>query len=49
VWWLREGRLVAAFVLNRPDEERELAPEWIKTGRQVSVELLQDTTNLLKS
>jgi NADPH-dependent 2,4-dienoyl-CoA reductase/sulfur reductase-like enzyme len=24
-WWLRGERLVAAFVMNRPDEERELA------------------------
>jgi hypothetical protein len=24
-WWLRAGRLVAAFVMNRPEEERELA------------------------
>lgn len=49
VWWLREGRLVAAFVLNRPDEERELAPEWIKVGCRVSVELLQDVTKPLNS
>lgn len=28
-WWLRDGRLVAAFVMNRPDEERELAPRLI--------------------
>ena len=25
-WWLQEGRVIAAFVINRPDEERELAP-----------------------
>lgn len=30
-WWLgEEGRLQAAFVMNRPDEERENAPKWIK-------------------
>src|SRR6185295_17341932 len=23
VWWLRQARLVAAFTMNRPDEERE--------------------------
>jgi NADPH-dependent 2,4-dienoyl-CoA reductase/sulfur reductase-like enzyme len=29
VWWLLQRRLMAAFVLNRPNEERELAPKWI--------------------
>lgn len=33
VWWLNGDRLVAAFTMNRPDEERELAPEWIKSRR----------------
>jgi 3-phenylpropionate/trans-cinnamate dioxygenase ferredoxin reductase subunit len=28
-WWLRDGVLRAAFVMQRPDEERERAPEWI--------------------
>jgi len=26
VWWLRQGRLAAAYVMNRPEEEREAAP-----------------------
>jgi NADPH-dependent 2,4-dienoyl-CoA reductase/sulfur reductase-like enzyme len=29
VWWVRDRRLVAAFVMNRPDKERESAPGWI--------------------
>lgn len=33
VWWLRDGRLVAAFVMNRPDQEREVAPRWIESKR----------------
>ncbi len=32
VWWLREQRLVAAFAMKRPDEEREAAPKWIESG-----------------
>ena len=32
-WWLREGRVVAAFVLNRPDFERDAAPALIEQGR----------------
>jgi NADPH-dependent 2,4-dienoyl-CoA reductase/sulfur reductase-like enzyme len=36
VWWLAEdGRLLAAFVMDRPDNEREKAPEWIKPGKQL--------------
>jgi NADPH-dependent 2,4-dienoyl-CoA reductase/sulfur reductase-like enzyme len=29
VWWVKDRRLVAAFVMNRPDKERESAPGWI--------------------
>lgn len=35
VWWTQTGRLVAAFVLQRPDEEREWAMQWIAERRQV--------------
>jgi len=35
-WWLRQGKLVAAFAMNRPDEEREAAPKWIESGQAVS-------------
>ncbi len=30
VWWLKEKRLIGAFVMNRPDEERQNAPKWIE-------------------
>ena len=36
VWWLRQGRLVAAFIMNRPDEEREAAPRLIESREPVS-------------
>ena len=39
VWWLREEELVAAFVMNRPDEERTLAPQWIEEKRRAGREL----------
>jgi len=48
VWWLNGDRLIATFALNRPDEERELAPEWIKSKQQISREHLKDQTRLLK-
>ena len=48
VWWLNGSRLVAAFAMNRPDEERELAPEWIKSKQQVSRERLGEQNRPLK-
>jgi NADPH-dependent 2,4-dienoyl-CoA reductase/sulfur reductase-like enzyme len=44
VWWLRQNQLVAAFAMNRPDEERELAPKWIETKQLVSSKELADAT-----
>jgi NADPH-dependent 2,4-dienoyl-CoA reductase/sulfur reductase-like enzyme len=43
VWWLFRDALVAAFVMNRPDEERELAPEWIRSKQILSPERLRDS------
>jgi NADPH-dependent 2,4-dienoyl-CoA reductase/sulfur reductase-like enzyme len=40
VWWLRQGRLVAAFTMNRPDEEREAAPRLIQSKESVSAATL---------
>jgi NADPH-dependent 2,4-dienoyl-CoA reductase/sulfur reductase-like enzyme len=41
-WWLGEdGRLLAAFVMNRPDEERENAPEWIRNGRKIPADWMK--------
>lgn len=44
-WWLRQNRLVAAFTMNRPDEEREAAPKWIESRQPVSAEELADNTH----
>jgi 3-phenylpropionate/trans-cinnamate dioxygenase ferredoxin reductase component len=49
VWWLRGGQLVAAFVMNRPDEERDAAPAWIEAHRRVSADRLRDDTRPLAS
>jgi NADPH-dependent 2,4-dienoyl-CoA reductase/sulfur reductase-like enzyme len=36
VWWLAEdGRVLAAFVMNRPEQERELAPALIQAAKQL--------------
>lgn len=42
VWWLADKRLRAAFVMDRPDEERELAPEWIGSQQPISADMLAD-------
>jgi 3-phenylpropionate/trans-cinnamate dioxygenase ferredoxin reductase subunit len=47
VWWLAEdGRLLAAFVMNRPEEERELAPKWIQSREKLAPARLQDDQEL---
>jgi len=44
VWWLRQQRVVAAFTMNRPDEERNVAPKWIESGQQISSTKLKDVS-----
>jgi 3-phenylpropionate/trans-cinnamate dioxygenase ferredoxin reductase subunit len=41
VWWLLEQRVVAAFTMNRPEEERDAAPRWIESKQHVSAEQLK--------
>jgi len=48
VWWLKNSRVVAAFVMNRPDEERQLAPEWIKSKAEVNPARLADSSRPLE-
>src|SRR5215469_14085015 len=43
VWWLKDSRIVSAFVMNRPDEERQLAPQWIKSKAKVNPARLADS------
>ena len=44
MWWLRQGRLVAAFTMNRPEEEREAAPRLIQSKQAVSDRLCRERT-----
>jgi NADPH-dependent 2,4-dienoyl-CoA reductase/sulfur reductase-like enzyme len=44
VWWVRQQRVVAAFTMNRPDEERDVAPKWIESGQKVSATKLTDVS-----
>jgi NADPH-dependent 2,4-dienoyl-CoA reductase/sulfur reductase-like enzyme len=36
VWWLRQGKLAAAFLMNRPEAEREAAPRLIQSKEPTS-------------
>lgn len=44
VWWLHQQRVVGAFIMNRPDEERDVAPQWIESGQRVSDTKLADVS-----
>ena len=44
VWWMRGQRLVAAFAMRRPEEERDVAPKWIEARQRVSAARLADSS-----
>lgn len=43
VWWLKDSQVVSAFVMNRPDEERQLAPQWIQSKAEIDPARLADS------
>jgi hypothetical protein len=45
VWWLRQNIVIAAFTMNRPDEERDAAPKWIEAGQKVSAAELENASH----
>src|SRR5581483_10759814 len=45
VWWLRGEHLVAAFLMNRPDDERNAATRWIDSKRPVQARELQNSSH----
>jgi NADPH-dependent 2,4-dienoyl-CoA reductase/sulfur reductase-like enzyme len=49
VWWLKRKTVVAAFVMNRPDEERDAAPKWIEARQRVTSAKLGDASAPLSS
>src|SRR4029077_9519524 len=42
IWWLKRDCLTGAFVMNRADEERQCAPEWIESKQNISTNRLKD-------
>jgi NADPH-dependent 2,4-dienoyl-CoA reductase/sulfur reductase-like enzyme len=47
VWWLRQKTVVAAFIMNRPDEERDAASKWIESRQTVSAGKLEDASQAI--
>ena len=48
VWWIRGQRLVAAFAMKRPEEERDLAPKWIEARQRVSAAKLANASHAIE-
>jgi NADPH-dependent 2,4-dienoyl-CoA reductase/sulfur reductase-like enzyme len=46
VWWLKKRILCAAFIMNRPEEERAVAPRWILRRLRLDPKALQYARNL---
>ncbi len=46
VWWLKQDAVVAAFVMNRPGEERDFAQKSIETKQSVTAATLADAARL---
>lgn len=47
-WWLKGGKVVAAFVMDRPGDEREAAQRLIRSSERVSAEQLEDEARSLE-
>ena len=46
VWWLKKQTLCAALIMNRPEEERTVAPRWILRRPRLDPKTLQNARNL---
>lgn len=46
VWWLAQGRVMAAFAMNRDEEERQAAQRWIAAKQRVSGEKLREAASI---
>jgi 3-phenylpropionate/trans-cinnamate dioxygenase ferredoxin reductase subunit len=46
VWWLKKQTLCAALIMNRPDEERAVAPRWILRRARLDPKKLAKVRNL---
>ena len=46
VWWLKKQRLCGALIMNRPEEERAVAPRWIMRRPRLDPKALQSARHL---
>jgi NADPH-dependent 2,4-dienoyl-CoA reductase/sulfur reductase-like enzyme len=46
VWWLKKQTLCAAFIMNRSEEERAVAPRWILRRSRLNPKSLQSARSL---
>jgi NADPH-dependent 2,4-dienoyl-CoA reductase/sulfur reductase-like enzyme len=46
VWWLKKQTLCAALIMNRPEEERAVAPRWILRRPRLDPRALQNARSL---
>jgi len=46
VWWLKKKTLCAALIMNRPEEERVVAPRWILRHLRLDPKALQNARSL---
>jgi NADPH-dependent 2,4-dienoyl-CoA reductase/sulfur reductase-like enzyme len=46
VWWLKKQILCAALLMNRPEEERSVAPRWVLRHQRLDAKALHATRNL---
>jgi hypothetical protein len=45
-WWQRHETVIAAFIINCPDEEREIAPKWIGERQDLAPRQLRSAPHL---
>jgi NADPH-dependent 2,4-dienoyl-CoA reductase/sulfur reductase-like enzyme len=48
VWWLKENRLQAAFVMRRPEQERDWATRLIQSQEPVDAKALGDESRTIR-
>jgi NADPH-dependent 2,4-dienoyl-CoA reductase/sulfur reductase-like enzyme len=46
VWWVRDHNLTAAFLMNRPDAERDIAQHFVGRELQFAENMLEDANKL---
>ncbi len=49
VWWLAQERLIAAFAMNRAEEEQQAAQRWIAARQRVSGENLRSAASIMEA